>query len=160
MKRLFVTCLLLNVLLPAGLAGQKKPVQPGAEDRCPVCGMFTAEFSDFLAEILFKDGSYVTFDGPKDMFKYYFNLGKYEKAKKLSDIESVYVTEYYGLELMDAYGAYFVAGSDVRGPMGNELVAFSTLEDAKEFAQDHKGREILEFKNVNEEAIARLDQPQ
>ena len=59
--------------------------------------MFVAKYPDFLAEIVFKDGSYAVFDGPKDMFKYYMNLPVYNASKKQDDIEAVYVTDYYPL---------------------------------------------------------------
>ena len=61
--------------------------------------MFVAKYPDFLAEIIFKDGSTFFFDGTKDMFKYYFNLKKYNPSKKLEDIDSIYVTDYYSLTL-------------------------------------------------------------
>jgi hypothetical protein len=82
--------------------------------------MFVAKYPDFLAEIVFKDGSYAVFDGVKDMFKYYFNLQKYNSKKKTSDIESLYVTDYYRMTFVDGFTAHYVAGSDVLGPMGND----------------------------------------
>jgi len=72
--------------------------------------MFVAKYPDFLAEILFKDGSYAFFDGTKDMFKYYFNLKKYNPKKRLEDIDSIYVTDYYNLALIDGYQAFYVIG--------------------------------------------------
>ncbi len=117
--------------------------------------MLTAKYSDFLAEIFFEDTSYVTFDGPKDMFKYYFNMERYDKKRNRTDIEAVYVTEYYRLVLIDARSAYFVVGSDVRGPMGDELIAFETAQDAQAFNKDHKGKSILGFDDVTPETLKR-----
>ena len=45
----------------------------------------------------FQDGSTVFFDGAKDMFKYYFDLKKYNPSKKQTDIEALQVTDYYDL---------------------------------------------------------------
>jgi len=138
-------------------SGEKKPIKPSQKDKCPVCGMFVAKYPDFLAEILFKDGSYAVFDGTKDMFKYYFNLKKYNPKKRLEDIDSLYVTDYYNLTLMDGYQAFYVIGSDVYGPMGKELIPLEKEADAKEFMKDHKGQSILRFKDITLETLKGLE---
>jgi nitrous oxide reductase accessory protein NosL len=119
--------------------------------------MFVAKYPDWVGEIIFKDGTYAVFDGPKDMFKYYFNLRKYNPSKKIADIDSIYVTDYYGLTFIDGYKAVYVIGSDVYGPMGRELVPFEKEGDAKEFMNDHKGKSLLGFKNITMELIGQLD---
>ena len=157
MKRIGIVFLV--VILTASLAwgGQRKPVKPSLKDKCPVCGMFVAKYPDFLAEILFKDGSYVVFDGPKDMFKYYLNLKKYAPAKRYEDIDSIYVTDYYGLELIDGSRAYYVTGSDICGPMGKELIPTAKEADARGFMKDHGGKSVLRLGNVTAELVRRLD---
>ena len=155
---LFLTLsLTLTLLLSLSHGGEKKPVKPTSKDKCPVCGMFVAKYPDFLAEIIFKDGSYAVFDGTKDMFKYYFDLKKYNPKKRLEDIDSVYVTDYYNLALIDGYRAFYVTGSDVYGPMGKELIPLEKEADAKEFMKDHKGQSILKFKDITYEIIKGLD---
>ena len=138
-------------------AGDKKPLVPTKKDKCPVCGMFVYKYPDWLAEILFNDGSVHFFDGAKDLFKFYFNLKKYTPQKTPADIAAVYVTEYYNMKLIDANQAFFVTGSDVYGPMGRELVPFETEADAEEFMKDHKGKRILRFKDVKPAEIKKLD---
>ena len=138
-------------------AGGKGPITPAAKDKCPVCGMFVAKYPDFAAEIIFKDGSYAVFDGVKDMLKYYFNLAKYNPAKKLTDIDSIYVTDYYDLKWIDGYKAYFVEGSDVYGPMGRELIPFEKKEGAEQFMIDHIGKSLLKFDEVTYDLIKSLD---
>ena len=119
--------------------------------------MFVAKYPDFAAEIVFKDGFYAVFDGVKDMFKYYFNLKKYNPSKSESDIDSIYVTEYYKLVLIDGLKAYYVIGSDIYGPMGRELIPFEKEKDAKEFMKDHKGESIVTFKEITYEVVKGLD---
>jgi len=147
----------LSLTLSLARGGDRKPIKPSPKDKCPVCGMFVTKYPDFLAEILFKDGSYVVFDGTKDMFKYYFNLKKYNPKKTLEDIDSVYVTDYYDLALIDGYQAFYVMGSDVYGPMGKELIPLEKEDDAKEFMKDHKGQSTVRFKDVTHEMIRLLD---
>jgi hypothetical protein len=51
-------------------------------------------------------GSYAVFDGVKDMLKYYFGLSKYNPKKKKSDIDEIYVTDYYDLTMIDGLKAF------------------------------------------------------
>jgi copper chaperone NosL len=147
----------LLVMGAVAYGGEAKPIAPSQKDKCPVCGMFVAKYPDFLAEIVFKDGSVAFFDGTKDLFKYYFNLKVYRRSKKQTDIASIYVTDYYHLTLIDGYKAYYVIGSDIYGPMGRELVPFEKAEDAKEFLKDHKGTTCLEFEQINSAIVKSLD---
>jgi len=140
-----------------GLAETKDPVQPAKKDKCPVCGMFVYKYPDWLAEIIFKDGSVDFFDGAKDLFKYYFNINKYRPGKNKKNIAAVYVMEYYDMQLIEARQAFFVMGSDIYGPMGHELIAFATEADARAFMQDHKGKRILRFEAITPKVIDRLD---
>ena len=147
------------VLIAGSLAsaGEKGPITPAAKDKCPVCGMFVAKYPDFAAEIIFKDGSYAVFDGVKDMFKYYFNLAKYNPSKKLTDIDSIHVTDYYDLKWIDGYKAFYVEGSDVYGPMGRELIPFEKKDGAEQFMTDHIGKSLLKFEEITDDLIKMLD---
>ena len=138
-------------------ADEVKPAVPTAGDKCPVCGMFVAKYPDFLAQIVFKDGSQVFFDGVKDMMKYYFDLPKYNPSKKIADIAAILVNDYYSLKLVDGHKAYYVFGSNVYGPMGKELVPFRGEAEAKEFMKDHAGKSIYRFNDINIHLIRTLD---
>jgi copper chaperone NosL len=156
--RLALIVVTLSLTLITNIYGrEKKPIKPSPKDKCPVCGMFVAKYPDFLAEILFKDGSYAFFDGPKDMFKYFFQIRKYEPTRDRSGIDSIYVTDYYSLSLIDAYLAYYVVGSDIFGPMGRELIPFGKEADAREFLKDHKGKLLIRFQEITFEMIKGLD---
>jgi copper chaperone NosL len=155
-KFILTLTLTLTLLFPSW-AGERKPVKAGPKDKCPVCGMFVAKYPDFLAEIIFKDGTYAVFDGAKDMFKYYFNLAKYNPAQKLANIDSIYVMDYYHLTWIDGYQATYVIGSDVYGPMGRELIPLAKEADAQEFMTDHKGKSMLRFREIKTDTIKNLD---
>jgi len=149
--------LTLALTLTLANAGERMPIKPAPRDKCPICGMFVAKFQDWNAEIIFKDGSYAVFDGAKDMFKYYFNLKRYNSSKSLGDIDSIYATDYYDLTLIDGTRAFYVIGSDVHGPMGRELIPFKEEAGARDFLKDHKGKTVLKFKEVTPEVIKKLD---
>jgi copper chaperone NosL len=126
-------------------------------DRCPVCGMFVYKYPKWVAQIIFKDGSYYFYDGAKDMFKHIFDTMKYTPGKTAENIKDIYVTDYYEVELIDAKSAFFVIGSDVLGPMGHELLPFKDQESAQEFLEDHKGKSIIRFQDVTPAVIESLD---
>ena len=155
----YLICILLVpalAIMPAG-AGSLPPLSPAAGDKCPVCGMFVAKYPDWTAQVRFRDGKTVFFDGAKDLFKFYFNIGHYQPGRSAADVGAVYVTDYYTLEPIAAKAAFFVVGSNVYGPMGRELIAFAAAEQAQEFMRDHRGREILRFDAVTLELLRTLD---
>ena len=130
---------------------------PAADATCPVCGMFVTKYPDWLATLVYKDGHAHHFDGAKDLFKYLLELNKWAPGHRPEDIARIGVTEYYGLQRIDARQAYYVIGSDVLGPMGHELIPLQSAEDAAGFLQDHDGKRILRFDEVDLELLQKLD---
>jgi copper chaperone NosL len=157
MKIVAITFLLLALFSSGVFGGERAPIIAGPKDKCPVCGMFVKKYPDWVAQVIFKDGSYAVFDGSKDMFRYLFDLKKYNPRHKAADIDSVYVTDYYGLRLIDGYAAAYVIGSDVYGPMGRELIPFAKVEDARVFMKDHKGKTVLTFGEITPAVVKGLD---
>ena len=156
-KALLTAILFFALSISFARAAEPPPQQASRKDKCPVCGMFVYKYPDWVAQIIFRDGSVAFFDGAKDLFKYYLNLKKYNPSKTIEDIAAVYATEYYDMQIINAAGAFFVAGSDVFGPMGNELIPFVTAADAETFKKDHQGRRIYQFEEVNAGVLKSLD---
>ncbi|PKN32966.1 MAG: nitrous oxide reductase accessory protein NosL [Deltaproteobacteria bacterium HGW-Deltaproteobacteria-19] len=152
-------CILCFPLLrtPAA-AGEAGVPGPSARDKCPVCGMFVSKYPDWTAVVLFRDGSRVYFDGAKDMFKYLFDMKRYDPRRDPGSIRSILVTDYYRITWTDARKAWYVLGSDVYGPMGRELIPLEKETDAREFLNDHKGKRILRFPGITREVVLGLDE--
>jgi nitrous oxide reductase accessory protein NosL len=129
-------------------AAQKIPATPPTQAKCPVCGMFVAKYPGWVASITFRDSTSVYFDGPKDLFRFYLNPGKYIPARKQADFAGIYVKDYYSLAVIDGRRAFYVIGSNVMGPMGKELVPFARKDDAEGFMHDHQGGKILSFSEI------------
>lgn len=147
------------LLFWAGIAGaQSAPPKPGPKDLCPVCGMLVSKYPHWVASIVYKDGHAHHFDGAKDLFKFWFEPKKYVTDHRREDVSSVWVTDFYNLQPMDARKAFFVIGSDVLGPMGHELVPLASKEDADEFVKEHKGKRVLRFGEVTPDLPVRLDE--
>ncbi|MBI5786914.1 MAG: nitrous oxide reductase accessory protein NosL [Rhodocyclales bacterium] len=153
--RRFALALLLA--LWAVLVAAQQPPKPGPKDACPVCGMLVSKYPNWVATIVYKDGHAHHFDGAKDMFKFWFDPPKYVAAHSREMIASIWVTDYYGLQRIDARRAYYVVGSDVLGPMGHELVPLASKADAEDFVKEHKGARLLRFEQVGKDLPAGLD---
>lgn len=122
-----------------------------------MCGMLVSKYPNWVATILYKDGHAHHFDGAKDMFKFWHEPAKYAAGHRRADVATIWVTDFYSLQRIDARKALFVTGSDVLGPMGHELVPLANRADAEDFLKDHKGRRILGFADVTRELAAGLD---
>lgn len=149
--------LLVSLGSPPALAEDAAPPKPGEREKCPVCGMFVAKYPDWVASVEFDDGHIVYFDGAKDLFKYYFDVKKFDPARSADAIRHIHVTEYYDMRIIPAKDAFFVAGSDVYGPMGRELIPLASAEDAETFSSDHGGKRTLRFDEVTARLIGTLD---
>jgi nitrous oxide reductase accessory protein NosL len=158
MKRTVLLLVLLSLwgIAPA-TAAEKAPPAPSAKDKCPVCGMFVAPYPNWLGAIVYKDGVRFFFDGPKDLFTYCLAPEKYGSARKPADIADIYVKDYYSVTAIDGRKAFYVIGSDVRGPMGKELVPFGKKEDADGFLKDHRGQKVLRFDDITPATLKRLE---
>jgi nitrous oxide reductase accessory protein NosL len=158
MKRIIPAVVLIYLItVPAVLAAGKDAVTVPVGAKCPVCGMFVAKYPDWSATVRLKDGTTYYYDGPKDMFNHYLDTVRYTPEKRQTDITSMTVKEYYSLAIIDARAAYFVSGSDVNGPMGNELIPLSTEKDANSFKLDHKGKRVLRFNDITRRIIKSLN---
>lgn len=124
------------------------------EVKCPVCGMFVAKYPKWAARIDV-EGKKHYFDGVKDMMKFYiFDVDFPYDRSKISNIE---VTDFYTLKAIDAKQALYVTGSDVYGPMGNELIPFLTKEAAQNFMADHRGEKVIRFDDITPKLVMGLD---
>ncbi|NOZ58339.1 MAG: nitrous oxide reductase accessory protein NosL [Euryarchaeota archaeon] len=134
------------------------PVEPTMDDKCPVCGMMPAKYPEWRAQVVLKSGERYHFDSPKDMFRFLLGLSVKNEPKHwvdASEVAAVFVTDYATKQYADARKAYYVKGSEVRGPMGEDLVPFARSEDAHAFASQHGG-EVLTYEEVTAEVVKGL----
>ncbi len=120
------------------------------KEKCPVCGMFVYKYPRWVAQIFYKDGTHYSFDGAKDMLKYYFEHNE--------NIDKILLRDYYSQRVIDAKKAFYVIGSDIYGPMGDELIPFANEEDAKTFMFEHKGANVIPFSKITKEEVHKLDE--
>ena len=163
LTRRFMSRLLLLVLM-GGLIAISTAVQgtavtpavPGADDRCPVCGMAVQPHQDWLTQVRFDDGSTLFFEGPKDMFRYLHSPHSYARDKAELEIVATFVTTWGDQRTIPLERAWFVIGSDVKGPAGEELVALGSIEEANKFIIEHGGTRLCEAGDVSPSVLAQL----
>ena len=119
------------------------------DEKCQVCGMYLHYYPTWISQINYPKDETYKFDGIKDMMKFYFN--------NKEGITDILVQDYYTLNTLNAKEAFFVLGSDVTGPMGHELIAFSDKKKAMSFALEHKGKAPLSFDEITEYMVRSLD---
>jgi len=131
---------LWDVKRVGGIVFNEKKIHVTKDEKCPVCGMYVYKYPRWAAQIFYADKHY-SFDGVKDMMKWYFTHSK--------GINKIKVSDYYSQHAIDGRKAFYVLGSNTYGPMGHELIPFADVEDAKNFKEDHKGKAILTFDEIN-----------
>lgn len=132
-----------------GLDESEGSIHVTKDEKCPICGMFVYKYPRWAAQIFYGDKHY-SFDGVKDLMKYYFD--------NKESISKILVRDYYSQKTINAYEAYYVVGSDVYGPMGNELIAFKNEAEAKVFYIDHRAKEVLKFSEITIQKVYKLDE--
>ena len=155
-------CDILRILLVimcvvlVGINVSAEPVDPvSSTERCAVCGMMVAKYTPWITQIHAAGEKPVMFDGVKDMMAYYFNPISYSGKGEMQSAD-LWVKDYYTLEYIDGREALYVVGSDVMGPMGEELIPFASRDAAENFRKDHKGKEVISFDDIGAEMIMKM----
>lgn len=111
----------------------------------------------WVAKVELQNGKKVFFSSPKSMFEFYFTPGKWFDVgvKSEQDFKDILVTDFQTLKPVKAKGAFYIYGTNVIGPAGDDLIAFDSYAAAEEFSKKHNGKRILGFRDVSD-ALIRL----
>ena len=127
-------------------------------DECHLCGMLITRFDGPKGEVFRKEQSEQVFKfcSTRDMFSYYLDPENKRNVSQMlvHDMSKMpwgsnSIDDKY---FIDAKTAWFVAGSEKTGAMGQTLASFSQQKDAKAFAEEFGGQ-VLSFQDVNFEAL-------
>jgi nitrous oxide reductase accessory protein NosL len=135
-------------LVKKSVPSEAHPIIVPKDAKCPICGMFVAKYPKWAAKVRTKEHKEYYFDGNKDLMKYYF--------KSKENLDKILVTDYYNITSIPAKKAWYVMGSNVYGPMGHELISFSTKTDAESFKADHFGKKVLSFDEITPNIVSKL----
>jgi len=134
-----------------------QPIVAPKEAKCPVCGMYSALYPNWIAEAKTAGDQAYYFDGVKDLMKFYFQPDRYHAKLTTEELTHLSVTDYYDLGAVPARRAWYVIGSNVFGPMGNELIPFRNQDEAQVFSKDHFGKVVVTFDQITLEMVQNLD---
>jgi len=109
----------------------------------------------WVAKIDLSSGEEIFFVSPKSMFEFYFQPGKWPEfnIKSEDDFKNIYVTDFATTKPVKAKGAFFVYGSSVTSPAGDDLVPFDSYRAAEEFSKRNNGKRIFGFREVSKGLI-------
>lgn len=153
MKIVLIAALLFSTLLSAYTMDYDK------ESECVVRKLKVHKDPQWVSKIELTNGKKLFFSSPKSMIEFYHQPGRWYDigVKSEDDFKELLVTDYNTLKPIDAKGAFYVYGSSKTSPAGDDLVPFSSYEDAKTFAQRNNGKRVLSFKEIKESLIRLLN---
>jgi len=128
------------------------PATAQAAARCAHCGMRVDPSSSWRSGATATDGATLAFDAPKCMIRFV-------RSDRGRGAREPWVTEYYSGERRAADTLFYVLGSDVRGPMGEDLVPIEGRERAERFRADHHGERVLAWSEIDQATIDALFRP-
>jgi len=104
----------------------------------------------WVSKITLVNGKKIFFSSPKSMIEFYLQPGKWFDVgvKSEADFKQVLVSDFKTSNPIDAHGAFYVYGSNIISPAGDDLVPFARYEDAKAFSARHNGKRILSFAEI------------
>ncbi|MBI9084169.1 MAG: nitrous oxide reductase accessory protein NosL [Desulfobacterales bacterium] len=133
--------------LPLDETGQMQ-ISPG--DRCPVCAMMVKKHKKFASAIQLEDGTTYYFCGTGCMIRTWLHPEVF-LAKEKSQLKKPVVRAYFTGEALDARAAFWVAGSDIVGPMGPALVPLKSEENVDVFRRRHGGKSVFRLEELTDD---------
>ena len=125
-------------------------MQISAQDRCPLCGMFPAKRPKSAAAMVLKDGRTFYFCANGCLLRAWRQSERRLKVP-VQGIQRMVVQDYFNGAPLDAHEAWWVAGSDVIGPMGPALVTLGSEQEVAAFKKRHGGRRVFRLRDVDDE---------
>jgi hypothetical protein len=137
---------------PLDRNGQLRVSEP---DRCPVCAMFPAKRPQTATALVLADGRTFYFCGNGCLLRAWHGAPVYLNVPQES-IQRMVTRDYFSAEPLDAQKAWWVAGSDVVGPMGPAIVALPDEQAVARFKQDHGGSTVFQLAQITPQLWARI----
>jgi nitrous oxide reductase accessory protein NosL len=122
-----------------------------SDKKCPLCGMHPARYPKFNCQIVFQDGSYEAFDSAIGLLVYLHFPDK--TGLKLKPVAGIYFKNYLKEGWLEADKAFFVTGSEIRGPMGVQFLPVDSEQAAEELKKQAQGKDIIHFKMINRQYL-------
>ena len=130
-------------------------MQISSRDRCPVCAMQVSKHKKFACAVQLMNGNTFYFCGSGCMIRSWMHpeifLGATEEELKRSVVQ-----DYFTGEQVPGRSVYWVAGSDVIGPMGPALVPLKNEQDLDVFKKRHGAKAVFRLSEMTDEKWQQL----
>jgi nitrous oxide reductase accessory protein NosL len=143
--------LFLIVLFGMTNWASSQPIKIESHKECPICGMYPARYPRFHCQIVFKDGSHEAFDSAIGLLVYLIFPDK--TGIKLKPVAEIYFKNYLKDSWLEADKAFFVTGSEIKGPMGVQFLPLDSQQAAEEIKKQANGKDIIHFKMINRQYL-------
>jgi nitrous oxide reductase accessory protein NosL len=149
--------------MAAGAANAGSPVAPGrlglddnhrmqisSQDRCPVCGMKVIRYPKFSSAIQLNNRDTYYFCSNGCMLKAWLHPEIFLKTSRQA-LSLAVARDYFSGRQVDAQDVFWIAGSDVIGPMGPAMVALQESHGVDAFLKRHGGRKVFRLQELTDE---------
>ena len=130
-------------------------MQISSQDRCPVCAMQVSKHKKFACAVQLMNGNTFYFCGSGCMIRSWMHpeifLGATEEKLNRSVVQ-----DYFTGEQVPGRSVYWVAGSDVIGPMGPALVPLKNEQDLDVFKKRHGAKAVFRLSEMTDEKWQQL----
>jgi nitrous oxide reductase accessory protein NosL len=147
----FWLVVILIVFLGMADGAFSQPPEIETNKKCPLCSMYPARYPKFNCQIVFKDGGYEAFDSAIGLLVYLHFPDKTGKA--LKPVAGIYFKDYLKNGWLEAEKAYFVTGSDIRGPMGIQFLPVDSQPAAEQIKKQANGKDVIHFKMIDRQYL-------
>lgn len=160
-KKIFTSLVIALSLLPISSlsANDSYKMDFDKESTCVVRKTKVFEAPEWVSKIELTNGKKLFFCSPKSMMEFYQQPGRWFDigVKSEEDFKEILVTDFNTNKPINARGAFFVYGSNIISPAGDDLVPFATYEAAKSFASKHNGKRVFTFNQISDALIRLLN---
>jgi nitrous oxide reductase accessory protein NosL len=153
MKRVILLTLVIIINL---VADDNKTAQQKLD---PVYKLELDKYPKFSTELILKNGKKIKFSSVKSMMNFYFHPEKYPKygVKSRTEIDKMFVRDYITGKKIDAKDAFYIFGSKLIGPHGDDLIPLSSKTQVELFMKRYGGSKVLRIDKFTFGLIKYLD---
>jgi len=134
---------------------ERGAMQISSQDRCPVCAMQVSKYKKFACAVQLMNGNTFYFCGSGCMIRSWLHPKIFLGAEK-EELKRSVVQDYFSGEQVPGQSVYWVAGSDVIGPMGPALVPLKNEQDLVVFKKRHGAKAVFRLSEMTDEKWQQL----
>ena len=145
-----------NETMTDGTAQNPPVVKPLRDKFDPVYLLDVTKYPKFEAEILLRNGKRLRFCCVKSMMNFFYHPEKYPGygvGPRGEGIDRLYVRDYLDGTKVPTEKAWYVFGSRLAGPHGDDLIPLSSKTRAELFVKRYGGTRIMSYKEIRKKGF-------